>query len=351
MDFLPFARIIGQDKAIQFLKRAMAQEKLPHAYLFVGIPGVGKTATAVALAQAINCAEAENGEGCGKCISCRQFAGGNFPDIQIVEPRGQFIRIEQVREIDRGMSFKPLSGRYRVIVIRQSEMMTPEAANAFLKTLEEPPSGNILILTVTEPRDLPPTIVSRCQKVGFRPIPASLVARRLAEKMNLDHEKALLLARLAEGSLGRAVSMGEKGFLERRAEYVSRLMNLKDVSEAETVEMALRFTGKEKKKDQDEKGEEVEKLEKGEIPVLLGVWKTWYRDMLLIKGGEPVDGMINRDLSLELQKAAQGFTIQTLISSLFLIDQGESDFLHSRNLDLMMENLMLSLRRSMREAD
>jgi DNA polymerase-3 subunit delta' len=342
MDFLPFSRIIGQDKAIQFLKRAMAQEKLPHAYLFVGIPGVGKTTIAVALAQAINCGEAENGEGCGKCISCRQFAGGNFPDLQTVEPKGQFIKIEQIREIDRGMSFKPLSGRYRVVVIRHAEMMTQEAANAFLKTLEEPPPGNILILSVTEPRDLLPTIVSRCQKVGFRPIPASLVAQGLADKMNLDHEKALLLARLAEGSLGRAMDMGEKGFLERRAEYVSRLMSLKDISEAETVEMALRFTGKEKKKDQDEKGE---------VLVLLGVWKTWYRDMLLVRGGEPMEGMINRDLSLELKKAAQGFTIQNLISSLLLIDQGESDFLHSRNLDLMMENLMLSLRRSMREVD
>jgi DNA polymerase-3 subunit delta' len=351
MDFVPFSRIIGQDKAIQFLKRAMAQEKLPHAYLFVGIPGVGKTTTAVALAQAINCAEAENGEGCGKCISCRQFAGGNFPDLQIIEPAGQFIKIEQIREIDRGMSFKPLSGRYRVVVIRQAEMMTQEAANAFLKTLEEPPPGNILILNVAEPRDLLPTIVSRCQKVGFRPIPASLIARTLSEQTNLDHEKALLLARLAEGSLGRAMDMGEKGFLEKRAEYISRLMSLRDISETETIEMALRFTGKEKKKDQDERGEEIEKPEKGEILVLLGVWKTWYRDMLLIRGAESVDGLMNGDFSLELKNAAQGFRIQNLISSLLLIDQGESDFLHSRNLDLMMENLMLALRRFMREVD
>jgi DNA polymerase-3 subunit delta' len=350
MDFIPFSQIIGQEKTIQFLKRAMAQEKLPHAYLFVGIPGVGKTCTAVALAQTINCAESKNGEGCGKCISCRQFPAGNFPDLRIVEPDGQFIRIEQIREIDRGMSFKPLSGRYRVVIVRRAEMMTPEAANAFLKTLEEPPPGNILILNVTEPRDLLPTIVSRCQKVGFRPIPASLVAKGLIEKLNLDHEKALLLARIAEGSLGRALAMGEKGFLEKRREYISSLLSLRDISQTEALEMALRFTGKEKKREHNEKGEQIEKIEKEEIPLLFGVWKSWYRDMLLIRSEGSEDEMINRDLCLELKKAAQDFKIKNLISSLLLIDQGESDFLHSRNLDLMMENLMLDLRRLMGEA-
>jgi DNA polymerase-3 subunit delta' len=350
MDFIPFSHIIGQEKAIQFLKRAMAQEKLPHAYLFVGIPGVGKTSTAVALAQAINCSESKNGEGCGKCISCRQFLGGNFPDLRIVEPDGQFIRIEQIRDIDRGMSFKPLSGRYRVVIIRRAEMMTPEAANAFLKTLEEPPPGNILILNVTQPRDLLPTILSRCQKVGFRPIPALQVAQGLAEKMNLDYEKALLLARIAEGSLGRALAMGEKGFLEKRHEYISSLLSLRNISEMEALEMALRFTGKEKKKEHDEKGEEIAKIERQEIPLLFGVWKSWYRDMVLIRSEGSEEEIINRDLCLELKKAAQGFKMKNLISSLLLLDQGESDFLHSRNMDLMMENLMLDLRRLMGEA-
>jgi DNA polymerase-3 subunit delta' len=349
MDFIPFSHIIGQEKAIQFLKRAMAQEKLPHAYLFVGIPGVGKASTAVALAQAINCAESKNGEGCGKCISCRQFLGGNFPDLRIVEADGLFIRIEQIRDIDRGMSFKPLSGRYRVVIVRRAEMMTPEAANAFLKTLEEPPPGNILILNVTEPRDLLPTILSRCQKVSFRPIPAPLIAQGLREKTNLDYEKALVLARIAEGSLGRALAMGEKGFLEKRHEYISSLLSLRNISEMEALEMALRFTGKEKKKEHDEKGEEIGKIEKQEIPILFGVWKSWYRDMVLIRSEGAEEEIINRDFYLELKKAAQGFKINNLVSSLLLIDQGESDFLHSRNLDLMMENLMLDLRRLTRE--
>jgi DNA polymerase-3 subunit delta' len=350
MDFIPFSRIIGQEKAIQFLKRAMAQEKLPHAYLFVGIPGVGKTSTAVALAQGINCAQSKNGEGCGKCISCRQFVSGNFPDLRIVEPEGQFIKIEQVREIDRSMGFKPVSGRYRVVIVRRAEMMTPEAANAFLKTLEEPPPGNILILNVTEPRDLLPTIVSRCQKVGFRPIPASLVAQGMVEKANLDYEKALLLARIAEGSLGRALAMAEKGFLEKRQEYISSLLSLRSISDTEALEMALRFTGKEKKKEHDEKGEEGGKIEKEDIPLLFGVWKSCYRDMALIRSEGPEDEIINRDLCLELKKAAQGLKINHLVSSLLLIDQGESDFLHSRNTDLMMENLILDLRRLMGEA-
>jgi DNA polymerase-3 subunit delta' len=340
MDFIPFSKIIGQDKAIGFLKQAMALGKLPHAYLFTGIPGIGKTTTALALAQAINCAEAKEGEGCGECVSCRQWAGGNFPDLQVIEPDGQFIKIEQVRGIDREMGFKPLSGRCRVVIIRSAERMTMEAANAFLKTLEEPPPGNILILNASEPLDLLPTIVSRCQNVGFRPIPASLAAPWLEEKTQMGRDKASLLARIAEGSLGKALEMWEEGILEKRAEYITTLMSLKAISEIEAVEMALRLTGKEKGQDQEKDGD---------ILPLLNVWKTWYRDLLVVKGEGPPESLINGDLYSELKKAAQGFRIDQLVSSLLLIDQGERDFRRSRNLDLMMENLLLGLRGFMGE--
>ena len=167
-----FSEILGQKTAKRFLKQVMASGKIPHAYLFTGIPGIGKTTTAMAFAMALNCREPVDFEGCGQCPSCRQFKGKNFPDFISILPEGQNIRIDQIKELNRKLGFAPVSGGYRVCVIHQADAMNDESANSFLKTLEEPPPGNILILRVTESLDLLPTIVSRCQQVPFQPLPA-----------------------------------------------------------------------------------------------------------------------------------------------------------------------------------
>ena len=220
---IPFSQIIGQERAVHLLKQAITREKMPHAYLFVGVPGVGRTTTALALAQALNCEAPETGEGCGRCKPCRQLLGGNFPDVELVEPDGQSIKIEQVRELERRFAYKPVAGRYRVTVVRPAEAMTEEASNAFLKTLEEPPAGNVLVLNATEPSDLLPTIVSRCQKVVFRRIPPRVIEEWLIDTKGMDREKASVLARISDGSLGRALDMEESGFLEKRHAHLLSL--------------------------------------------------------------------------------------------------------------------------------
>ena len=343
MSFVPFSEIIGQKRALRFLEAALARDKLAHAYLFVGVPGIGKTTAGIALARAINCMEQGRDLGCGRCAACRQFAAGAFVDLQIVSPDRHVIKIEQIREIDRFMSFKAFSGRYRVVIIRQAETMSPEAANAFLKTLEEPPPGNLLILNVAEPLNVLPTILSRCQKVVFNPVPASLISKWLKEKINVEPQRAELLARLSGGSPGKALDMEQEFFLEKRRQYIDQLAGLRETSDPEVLELALRYTGKGRKKDQEE-GEGV-KGEKDEILVLLSVWKSWYRDLLVAKYEGDQALLINQDLQPELKKVARDFTIENVVSSLLVLDQSESDFLRSRNLDLMMETLMLSLKK------
>lgn len=336
--FIPFSKILGQEKAIQFLKQVMAGEKIPHAYLFVGIPGVGKTTTALALTRAINCRERVNAEGCGGCTSCRQIMGGNFPDLQRIEPDGSRIKIEQIRELSRAFGFKPVSGKYRVSIIQQANRMTEEAANAFLKTLEEPPEGNILILNVTEPLDLLQTIVSRCQKVSFRPIPVHLIAEWLRGKKQLNEEKALLLAKISEGSLGRAFDMSEGNFLEMRQDYLSKLIKLPGLSSDRVLEMALEYTGKDKKKDLDPSGNDG-------ILGMLNVWKTWYRDLLLVKMAGPEKFLLNIDFSGKLKKIAKNCNMNNLIESFHVLDVAQRDLMRMRNLDLVMENVVLTLKR------
>jgi DNA polymerase-3 subunit delta' len=332
---IPFSRIIGQERAVHLLKQAITREKMPHAYLFVGVSGVGKTTTALAMAQALNCEAPEAAEGCGRCKACRQLLGGNFPDFELVEPDGQSIKIEQVRELERRFAYKPVVGRYRVTVVRPAEAMTEEASNAFLKTLEEPPAGNVLVLSGTEPSDLLPTIVSRCQKVVFRRIRPRLIEEWLIDTKGMDREKASVLARISDGSLGRALDMEESGFLEKRQEYLLLLTKLHRSAPEDAVDWASRFVKEIEKDDRQE-----------EIGALLGLWKSWYRDLLLLKAKGPEDALINMDLSRELKIAAEASKMEYLVSNLLALDGAERELLRFRNQELILENTVLRLKQN-----
>jgi DNA polymerase III subunit delta' len=329
---IPFSQIIGQERAVHLLTQAIRREKMPHAYLFVGVSGVGKTTTALAMAQALNCEAPEAGEGCGRCKPCRQLLGGNFPDIEFLEPDGQSIKIDQVRDLERRFAYKPLVGRYRVTVVRPAEAMTEEASNAFLKTLEEPPSGNVLVLNATESSDLLPTIVSRCQEVVFRRIPPRLIEEWLIGTKGMDREKASVLARISDGSLGKALDMEESGFLEKRQEFLLSLTKLQRSAPEDAVEWASRFV-KETEKD--------DRLER--MGALLGLWKSWYRDLLVLKAKGPDELLINMDLSRELKIAAEASKMESLVSNLLALDQAERDLSRFRNQELVLENTVLQL--------
>lgn len=341
----PFSQIIGQEKAVRYLKRAMDRDRIPHACLFVGIPGIGKRTTAMALAQAVNCSAPADGEGCGECPSCRQLASGNFPDLELVSPEKNVIKIDRVRELTRRFGYKPVSGRYRISIVSRAEMMTEEAANAFLKTLEEPPERNILVLTVVEPLDLLPTIVSRCQKVPFQPIPADLITQYLRERLGLEKDMALLLTKMSEGSLGRAIHMHAGGFLENRNTHLQRITDLTGLPPEDILKMASEIT-------KQEKGRGSGGLEKweGGLQEVLSVWRTWYRDLMLVKTGGSEDLLFNVDFSHKLKNVAKGYKIKDLIESVLLLDGAQRDILRSRNVDLLMESTLLALKKRAHQA-
>jgi DNA polymerase-3 subunit delta' len=209
-----FEEIRGQERAISSLRRSIDSGRTGSAYLFLGPPGVGKRATAVAFAAALDC-EAGGTSACGECRSCTDAARGAHPDISIWgrEENKKIFGIPRVREIIASMAMKAYSGPWKVTVVDEADTMNDEAANAFLHTLEEPPPGTVLILTAANARALPETISSRCQAVMFQPLADQVVADLLVAE-GIEPDRARDAALMAEGSLDLAREMLGEAWLQ-----------------------------------------------------------------------------------------------------------------------------------------
>jgi len=335
-----FRDIVGQQKAKQFLRQVTAREKLPHAYLFTGISGIGKTSTAKAVAMALNCRRPREGDACGQCTPCRQMMDGNSPDFLRIapEPDSQYIKVEQIREgLQRAIGFAPM-GPYRISLIHEAQKMTDEAANSFLKTLEEPPPGNVIILVTTEPRDLLPTIVSRCQRVSFLPLSPEQISAWLVENRGIDAEAAQVLSKICEGSLGFSLWMLEQDFLEVRSRWLARVIQLGRMSKEEVLDAAMEVA--------DGYGAGISETSGSRglgIVHLLNVWASWFRDLLLVKTRSAAGLVVNVDFSRQLKKVAENAKIKNLLDSLMLLEKAERDLRRNRNKRLVMAHTFLRL--------
>ena len=235
---MPFSEIIAQDRALAPLRSALRRGALHHAYLFGGPEGVGKARAARLLAQAANCEAPEHGAGhrddpCGACGPCRKIEKGVHPDVVVLaeervmakagtwEPKGgrspsKDIVVDQVRDVvDRRLALRRFEGRRRFVLIDPADAMNPQAQNALLKTLEEPPEDTTLVLVASSPDALLPTIRSRCLRLSFAPLPADAVAARLVEAGHAP-ERARLAAALSGGSLGRALALDDDALAAQR---------------------------------------------------------------------------------------------------------------------------------------
>jgi DNA polymerase-3 subunit delta' len=255
-----FRDVEHQERALSIVRRALRSGRMPHAYLFEGPEGVGKELTARALAARLLCeADVEpDADACGVCRACRLVAGGNHPDLHVIERRlhklhpdravraskGLFLAVDVIRHfLIEPAASKPSLGGRRVFVIREAERMNEGAQNALLKTLEEPPGQSCLILVSAAAERLLPTIRSRCQRVPFGLLPPDFIERHLVERCGVKVEAARALALLADGRLGAAVQWQRSGVLTALDEVGAGLDELESGGPSRFAERLMESAG------------------------------------------------------------------------------------------------------------
>ncbi len=206
-----FDAVVGQDPVTRTLRNALASGRVAHAYLFTGPRGVGKTTTARLLAKALACTARTGTEACGACPSCLDFASGAPVDVMEIDAASN-TSVDDIRTLRENVKYSPARGRFKVYIVDEVHMLSGAAFNAFLKTLEEPPAHVVFILATTDPKKIPATVLSRCQRFDFRPIPPELLTTSLTrileeERVPFEPGALPLLIRAAEGSLRDALSL------------------------------------------------------------------------------------------------------------------------------------------------
>jgi DNA polymerase-3 subunit delta' len=298
------AALIGQPRVEALLSRALARERVSHAYLFIGPDGVGKRTAARLLAQAINCAARPGALApCGACESCLRIAAGTHPDVHEILPQskgGQNISVEQMRDVRRDASLRPTMGRRKVYLLPDAQLMNLEAANTLLKTLEEPSEFVTLVLAAPAVESVLPTIQSRCQIVRFGLTGAGVIQEALESRFGLSAGEAEALARAAGGRVGVAFAWAtDSGVLERRHWILTLL------TETESHRQAAR----------DQPGRAVVAFRLAEtlrelvpsdstaagtrtaLAAMLDLALAYYRDRLLLSVGAPASGADRTDPS------------------------------------------------------
>lgn len=241
MHDMSFVMIEGHERPVAILKRALANNTLAHAYLFSGDEGIGKKLTALALAAAVNCPNRGFEGGCGSCSTCRKTLSGGHPDVSVLAPDGDEIKIDQIRQIQEVLALKPYEGAKKTLIVDFSERMNQSSSNAFLKTLEEPPGDALIILITSMPQSLLPTIRSRCQEVHFQPLPRRALARILKRERGLSEEDAWFLAALSRGSIGRSLAMDVEQEKAEREQFLSLWNDISRMTASEVLGLAERY--------------------------------------------------------------------------------------------------------------
>ena len=324
-----FSDVLGHEQTIAHMKSAIEANKVSHAYLLAGEKGSGKKMLAGIFARTLQC-EAHGSEPCGKCHSCIQAESGNQPDIiYVTHEKPGSISVDDIRtQVNNTVDIKPYQGPYKVYIIPQADMMTPQAQNAILKTIEEPPSYAVFLLLTENAETLLPTINSRCVMLKLRNIKDTLIKKYLMENLEIPDYKADMCTAFAQGNMGRAIMLANSDhFNEIREEAVQLL---KHISEMELNEIVAAV-----------KNISVYKLE---ITDYLDIIMIWYRDVLLYKATKEIDKVVFKDQLQSIKEQARKSSYEGIELILESLEKAKARLKANVNFDLVMELLFLTIK-------
>jgi DNA polymerase-3 subunit delta' len=330
MNVLGFDHIIGQKLPIRRLQTFLQNATLPHALIFSGIAGIGKRTVARTVAMALNCQNNPDcATPCGHCLPCRQIISGSHPDVLLIEPQGNYLRIDQIRKLLSTLALKPFTAQRRVVVIADAQEMNKEAANALLKVLEEPPPDTVLILTTLQTSDLLPTIVSRCRNIRFNPLGADHIMSLLKDTDGIDERFIDTAAALSAGSVAKAKRLSTIFWRDQR----NWLIQAAGVDHAantgkRSIALALTFSAQLSQK-------------KEQVPELLEILKTWIRD-LTIWPYRP-QSVINNDYNKVLALTRPHMDDGQLLGMWNAIEKAQKDIAAKVNIRLTLDVMALRM--------
>jgi DNA polymerase-3 subunit delta' len=330
---MPFADIIGHDAAKALLRSAIVQNRVAHAYLFHGDDRIGKRLLAIRLAQALLCETIpvdREPEACGFCRGCRQVEARTHPDFMVIEPdREQAnpqIKIESIRDIEHQMIYRPLIGDRKICVIDDADRLTIGAANALLKTLEEPPDHSLFVLVSSRPYALPATIRSRCQALRLTAPAQTQVEAAVILKRELPPTDAHFLAVLSDGQLGRALECNLEQARTSQKEF-SAIFSAKGLQSFSAILATA------------------EGLAKADRALEAFDWLLrWLRDVLLLAVGAGSDHVLNLDQRKDMEALAERIDIDALLDLVGDLEKLEQQASRNVNLQMALETTLLRVR-------
>jgi DNA polymerase-3 subunit delta' len=284
-----FADIVGHAHAKEILLRAARRDRVPHAFLFAGPDGVGKRRMALAMLSFLVCRDrGDADDACGQCRPCRMVEAGTFADLAVLAPEKGTIKIDTIREATPRLNFQPLVGPWKCLLIDDAHTMTLEAANAALKTLEEPPDRTLFVLVTSHPDELPRTVMSRCVTLHFGALPTADVAALVARERDIPEDDALAAAALSRGSPGRALRLLDSPILAEREAFIATFLDLAGKGPADRLDFA--------------NGIASSKEEAADTAILL---ESLIQDVLLAAAGRPDSDLCNRDMAGPIRAFAE----------------------------------------------
>lgn len=324
-----FKDVVGHKDILKYISSAVENNRVSHAYILNGERGSGKKMLANLFAMTLLCETGDN-EPCGKCHSCKQAESDNHPDIiRVTHEKPNSISVYDIRtQVNNTVDIKPYQGPYKVYIIPQADMMTPQAQNAILKTIEEPPSYAVFLLLTENAETLLPTINSRCVMLKLRNIKDTLIKKYLMENLEIPDYKADMCTAFAQGNMGRAIMLANSDhFNEIREEAVQLL---KHISEMELNEIVAAV-----------KNISVYKLE---ITDYLDIIMIWYRDVLLYKATKEIDKVVFKDQLQSIKEQARKSSYEGIELILESLEKAKARLKANVNFDLVMELLFLTIK-------